>query len=44
MHTPMNIQRKEEDKLDPEHENIYWVYEVMKAVLEKKVQLFERDL
>jgi hypothetical protein len=44
MHTPMNILRKEEDKLDPEQENTHRVYEEMKAVLEKKVQLYEMDL
>jgi hypothetical protein len=44
MHTPMNLLRKKEDKVDPEQENTHGVYEVMKAVLEKKVQLYEQDL
>jgi hypothetical protein len=40
----MNIQRKKVNKLDPEQEDTHGVYEVMEAVIKKKVQLFERGL
>jgi hypothetical protein len=40
----MNALKVEEDRLDQEQENTHGVYHEMKAVFEKKIQLYKRYL